>query len=230
VSIDQNFTRRGTVSGMLSPISRSCYHSSASAQLTLADAEVEASISLLIFGALAHIFRRALWYLAVQQEPVHKLQGRYTVKKALSLVVLATVLCAGPVFAADPIVGTWKLNIAKSRFAPGNALTAATRVYTEANGLYTLDIKQSGADSKEASARSQYRDGKEEKQTSDYVDVILAKRINENTWVFDLKKDGKVVGRVHRVVSADGKTLTVHNTGMLMSGVAGDETLVFDKQ
>jgi hypothetical protein len=39
-----------------------------------------------------------------------------------------------------------------------------------------------------------------------------------------------VVGRVHRVVSADGKTLTVHNTGTLVGYVAGDETLVYDKQ
>jgi hypothetical protein len=152
------------------------------------------------------------------------------VKKALSLIVLATVLCAGPAFAADPIVGTWKLNVAKSKFAEGKALTAGTRVYTEVNGVYTLDIKQVGADGKEASSRPQYRNGKEEKQTSDYVDTLLAKKINENTWDFDLKKNGKVVGRVHRVVSADGKTLTVHNTGTLVGYVAGDETLVYDKQ
>jgi hypothetical protein len=55
-------------------------------------------------------------------------------------------------------------------------------------------------------------------------------KIDANTSDFDLKKDGKVVGHVHRVVSADGKTLTVHNTGMQVSGTVGDETLVFDKQ
>ena len=54
--------------------------------------------------------------------------------------------------------------------------------------------------------------------------------IDANTWDFDLKRDGKVVGHVHRVVSADGKTLTVHNTGMQLSGAEGDETLVFDRQ
>jgi hypothetical protein len=35
---------------------------------------------------------------------------------------------------------------------------------------------------------------------------------------------------VHRVVSADGKKLTVHSTGMHLSGGTGDETLVFDRQ
>lgn len=54
--------------------------------------------------------------------------------------------------------------------------------------------------------------------------------VDANTWDFDLKKDGKVVGHVHRVISADGKTLTVHNTGVQLSGAKGDETLVFDNQ
>jgi hypothetical protein len=138
---------------------------------------------------------------------------------------------ASPAYAADPILGTWKLNVAKSKFSAGAALTDGTRVYTEANGLYTLDQKLTGADGKEMSNRVQYRDGKEEKQaTTGPVDTTLAKKIDANTWDFDLKKDGKVIGHVHRVVSADGKTLTVHNTGVLRGGAMGDETLVFAKQ
>jgi hypothetical protein len=153
------------------------------------------------------------------------------VKKVLSLIVLAGVFFASPAFAADPIVGTWKLNVAKSKFAAGAELTAGTRVYTEANGLYTLDQKLTGTDGKERSNRAQYRDGKEEKQsTASATDATLGKKIDANTWDFDLKKDGKVVGHVHRVVSADGKSLTVHNTGVQLSGATGDETLVFDKQ
>jgi hypothetical protein len=151
--------------------------------------------------------------------------------KILSLIALAAVFFASPSFAADPVVNTWKLNVAKSKFITGAALTAGTRVYTEANGLYTLDQKVTGVDGKEMSNRVQYRDGKEEKQTTaGPADTTLAKKIDANTWDFDLKTDGKVVGHVHRVVSADGKTLTVHNTGMQLSGAKGDETLVFDKQ
>ena len=152
-------------------------------------------------------------------------------KKVLSLIVLAGVFFASPAFAADPIVGTWKLNVAKSKFTAGSELTAGTRVYTEAIGLYTLDQKLTGTDGKETSNRAQYRDGKEEKQgTAGPADTTLGKKIDANTWDFDLKKDGKVVGHVHRVVSADGKTLTVHNTGMQLSGATGNTTLVFDKQ
>jgi hypothetical protein len=151
--------------------------------------------------------------------------------KILSLIVLSAVFFASPAFAADPVVGTWKLNVAKSKFSTGAALTAGSRVYTESSGLYTLDQKLTGTDGKEKSNRVHYRDGKDEKQaTAGAADTTHAKKIDANTWDFDLKKGGKVVGHVHRVVSADGKTLTVHNTGMQLSGVEGDETLVFDKQ
>lgn len=152
-------------------------------------------------------------------------------KRVLSLIALAAVCFTSHAFAADPVVGTWTLNVAKSKFSADAVLTAGTRVYSEADGLYTLDQKLTGTDGKEMSNRAQYRNGKEEKQaTGGPVDTTFAKRINAHMWNFELKKDGKVVGRVHRVVSADGKTLTVHNTGSLLSGAKGDETLVFDRQ
>ena len=147
--------------------------------------------------------------------------------RLFSLILLAAVLFAAPAFAADPIIGTWKLNVAKSKFADVT-LTAGTRVYTEANGLYTLDQKLTGADGKERSNHVNYRDRKEEKRPSGRT--LLAKKIDANTWDFDLKDGSKVVGHVHRVVSADGKTMTVHNTGEAATGDQGDETLVFDKQ
>jgi hypothetical protein len=58
----------------------------------------------------------------------------------------------------------------------------------------------------------------------------LAKKVDVNTWNFDLKMDEKVVGHVHRVISADGKTLTVHNTGRQGDAATADDTMVFDKQ
>ena len=153
-------------------------------------------------------------------------------KKSLSLVLLAGVLFAGSALAADPIVGIWKLNVAKSKFSPGAELTAGTRVYTEVNGTYTLEQKLTGKDGKETSNRVQYREGEDMKQASPVAgaDTTHAKKIDANTWDFDLKKDGKVVGHVHRVVSADGKSMTVLNTGTRLSGATGSDTLVFDRQ
>ncbi|MBV8496168.1 MAG: hypothetical protein JO361_05220 [Gammaproteobacteria bacterium] len=145
--------------------------------------------------------------------------------------MLVAVLFAGPALAADPIIGTWKLNVAKSTFSQGHALTAGTRVYSEADGLYTLEQKLTGADGKTVSNTATYRDGKEVKQApGGAADAAVAKKVDANTWDFEIKKDGKVVGRVHRVVSADGKSMTIHNTGTRLTGATGDETLVFDKQ
>jgi hypothetical protein len=152
-------------------------------------------------------------------------------KKIASSMMLAALLVAGVAFAADPVVGTWKLNVEKSKFASGHELKAASRVYSESGGVYTLEQKMTGADGKEMSSTSQYSDGKDVKQNSSTVaDTVHARKINANTWNFELKKDGKVVGHVHRVVSADGKTLTVHNTGANVAGATGDETLVYRKE
>lgn len=152
-------------------------------------------------------------------------------KRVLSLIALAGVLLSGPALAADPIVGTWKLNVAKSKFSVGGELTASTRVYTEVNGTYILEQKLTGKDGKERSNRSEARDGEDVKQSSNVIaDTVHAKKIDANTWDTELKKDGKVIGHAHRVVSADGRTLTVHSTGVHLSGGKGAETLVFDRQ
>jgi hypothetical protein len=152
-------------------------------------------------------------------------------KQALALILLAAMFVAGSAYAADdPILGTWTLNVAKSKFSPGPAPSAGTRVYSESAGLYTLDEKFTGADGKETSVHAQYRNGHEVKGSGDTSPTVLAKKVNSHTWNFDLKMDGKVVGHVHRVVSADGKVLTVHNTGQQGNAAAADDTLVFDKQ
>ena len=153
-------------------------------------------------------------------------------KKLASSMMLTTLLVAGIAFAADPVVGTWKLNVEKSKFSAGHELKAASRVYSENDGVYTLEQKLTGADGKETTATSQYSNGKDvkQKEANGPADTVHAKKISANNWTFELKKGGKVVGHVHRVVSADGKTLTVHNTGANLTGGGEDQTLVYDKQ
>jgi len=152
-------------------------------------------------------------------------------RKLLTLLLLGSVFAAGPALAADPIVGTWTLNVAKSKVSSGPAPKAGTRVYTESDGVYTLEQTLTAADGKETQLKVHYQEGKDETVTGrNGIDSIHATKVNANTWDFSLKSAGKEVGRVHRTVSADGKVLTVHNTGMQPSGVVGDETLVFDKK
>ena len=152
-------------------------------------------------------------------------------KKLLTLLLLGLVFAAGSAFAADPIVGTWTLNVAKSKFTSGPAPKAGTRIYTESDGVYTLEQKITGSDGKEVPLKVQYREGQDETLTDAHgIDSIHATKVNANTWDFALKSGGKEVGHVHRTVSADGKTLTVHNTGKQPSGATGNDTLVYEKK
>ena len=152
-------------------------------------------------------------------------------KKLLALSLLGFAFAAGSVLAADPLVGTWTLNVEKSKFTSGPAPTAGTRVYSESGGLYTLDQKMTTSDGKEVPFKVHYQDGQDE-PVADVkgIDSIHAKKVNDNTWDFTVKSAGKAVGHVHRTVSTDGKTLTVHNTGKQPNGSTGDDTLVFDRK
>ena len=152
-------------------------------------------------------------------------------RKLHTLLFLGLVFAAGSAFAADPIVGTWTLNVAKSQFTSGPAPKAGTRIYTESGGVYTLDQKITAADGREVPFKAQYREGQDMPlMGANGIDSIRATKVDANTWDFSLMSAGKEVGHVHRTVSADGKMLTVHNTGKQPSGATGDDTLVFDKK
>jgi len=151
--------------------------------------------------------------------------------KIVAIALLSTVFFGTTAFAADAVYGTWNLNVAKSKFS-GTAPKSATRVYTESAEGTTLDQKIVGADGKEMSMHVTLAyDGKDRPMTGNPdADSGAGKAINAHTSDFTLKRGGTVVGTVHRVVSADGKRLTVKNKGTHADGTAYDDTLVFDKQ
>jgi hypothetical protein len=151
--------------------------------------------------------------------------------RIVAIALLGTLFFGTTAFAADAIDGTWKLNVAKSKFS-GTAPKSATRVYTESADGTTLDQKMVGVDGKEMSMHVTLAyDGKDHPITGNPdADSGTGKAIDAHTSHFTLKRGGKVVGSVHRVVSADGKTLTVNNKGTHTDGKTYDDTLVFDKQ
>jgi len=151
--------------------------------------------------------------------------------RILAIILLCTLLFGTTAFAADAVDGTWKLNVAKSKFS-GTAPKSAMRVYTESADGTTLDQKMVGADGKEMSMHVTLAyDGKDHPISGNPdADSGVGKAIDARTSDFTLKKGGKVVASVHRVVSADGKTLTVKNKGTHADGTTYDDTLIFDKQ
>jgi hypothetical protein len=152
-------------------------------------------------------------------------------KRIVATALLSTLVFGTTAFAADAVDGTWNLNVAKSKFS-GTAPKSGTRVYTESADGTTLDQKMVGADGKEMSMHVTLAyDGKDHPITGNPdADSGTGKAIDAHTSDFTLTKAGKVVGSVHRVVSADGKTLTVHNKGTHPDGKAYDDTLVYDRR
>jgi hypothetical protein len=152
-------------------------------------------------------------------------------KKIVAIALLSTLFLGTAGFAADAVDGTWKLNVAKSKFS-GTAPKSCTRVYTEGADGTSLDQKLVGADGKEMAMHVTLAyDGKPHAMTGNPdADFGTGKAIDARTSDFTLTKGGKTSGTVHRVVSADGKTLTVHNKGTHADGTSYDDTMVFDKQ
>ena len=134
--------------------------------------------------------------------------------------------------ATDPIIGTWKLNLAKSTYSPGPPPKSLTVTF-EAAGA-GLKITSSGVDAQGNPTATSYTgqfDGKDYPVTgSPGYDSQSLKRINASTVQSTRKKAGKVVQTAMRVVSKDGKTYTTTTDGTNAAGKKIHDVAVFEKQ
>src|SRR6266545_3748384 len=134
--------------------------------------------------------------------------------------------------AADPTVGTWKLNTEKSKYSPGPAPKSATITYEEtADGVKRTGESIDADGNKTSFEYTAKYDGKDYPVSgSDLFDAIALKRLNDRTVESTLKKSGKVVTTARRVVSKDGKTLTLTITGTNAKGQKMKNIAVYEKQ
>jgi hypothetical protein len=154
---------------------------------------------------------------------------------ALLVGILVTVGGSGPCWAAgapDPVLGTWTLNLAKSKFIPGPAPKSTTRTYTQTAQGTSLTVSGVAADGSPISIQTTYNyDGKDYPYTgSPNYNSLSLKRVNGSTVKSVLKKDGKIVGSTTRTISAHGKVMTLSTKATDVKGVAHDEVAVYDKQ
>lgn len=149
-------------------------------------------------------------------------------------IILTLALCfiAGAVgFASDVNMGTWKLNEAKSKFAPGASKNNSV-VYEAAgdNVKATVD----GTDGNGKPTHNEWTgkfDGKDYPVTGDPAsDTRSLKKIDDRTLELTVKKDGKVTATGRIVVSADGKSRTLTTSGTDSKGKKVKNTAVYDKQ
>lgn len=158
--------------------------------------------------------------------------------KKIPVVYLATLLLVASVAiataqASDPVVGTWKLNVAKSKFTRGPALKSDTRTYTEStDGMMHVTLKSIGDDGKETTLMRVFKqDGKDYPvNDSSGVDSLTETRVNAHIAKYAEKKAGKTLLAGRRVLSKDGKMLTVVETGTDPTGAKIQRTLIYDRQ
>ncbi len=131
-----------------------------------------------------------------------------------AVAVLTAVLTAQSV----PHVGTWRMNLSKSKFEPGPAPASQTRVYVilqDARGpahdmLQSTQTNVLGDGSQSVGTYGARFDGMDYPATGSPVyDSIALTRIDTNTFDAVLKREGKVVQTARNVVSADGRVMTV---------------------
>lgn len=157
--------------------------------------------------------------------------------RAISCVLAGTLVAvafASTAFAQLPkgMAGTWKLNAAKSTFSPGPAPKSMTIVYTPAGDMLTIavDVEPATGAAQKWAMTAAY-DGKDHPVTGNPdADTISMKRINETTGESTFKKGGKVMAVNTRVLSADGKTLTITTKGTTSDGKPRHDVAVYDKQ
>jgi hypothetical protein len=145
-------------------------------------------------------------------------------------VLLGTALS---VRAADPLIGTWKLDVSKSIFSPGPAPKSQIRAYQVVPGggmkltLTTIDI-EGKSQSIELPANP---DGKDYPITGPgLADTVVLTQLTDRTAEAKLKHGDVIVGTSRRELSPDGKTMTITYNGIDREGGQVSNIAVYTKQ
>ena len=148
--------------------------------------------------------------------------------------VLATAVPDIGLAQSSPLIGTWKLNLAKSKYMGVPAPRSQTLTYA-------LDGQNITATADAVDAQGQtvktvflhIYDGKPHPTTGvagGLYDASSYTRVDANTVNFARLKDGKAVQTGWGAVSSDGKTYTVTTGGTGPNGQAMSTVAVFEKQ
>ena len=139
------------------------------------------------------------------------------------LALLVVLLGAALVMrAADPVIGTWHLNVEKLRYDPGPPPKSQTRIYREEDGgvkaVVITVYKNGNSDTVHYAANY---DGKEHPvEGSPDTDGILMTRIDDHAAESVLTHAGHTIGMARRTVSRDGQTMTITFKGSDVNNTA----------
>jgi hypothetical protein len=154
------------------------------------------------------------------------LKTRTTVLTVVMMFVGLTVC-----FAANPNLGTWKLNEAKSKIPAGAPKNLIVKYEVAGDSIKgTVD----GVDGQGKPTHNEWTgkfDGKDYPVTGDpNSDTRAIKQVDDRTLELTVKKGGKVTITGKVVLAADGKSRTLTASGTDAAGNKVETTSVYDKQ
>jgi hypothetical protein len=144
----------------------------------------------------------------------------------------AVVLWSSVALAAENWLGTWKLNVAKSKYSPGPGPKSLTLKFeATADGIkLTSDGMNSEGKATHAEYVSKF-DGEDVPwEGNPDADTASARKIDDNSYENIWKKAGKTTITAKAVVSKSGKTLNITLTGTDSKGRTVNNTVVYDRQ
>ncbi len=133
--------------------------------------------------------------------------------------------------APDPMVGTWKLDLAKSTYKSGPTPKSATVVIEAAGKGIKVAVDAVTADGPMKWGYTSARDGKDSPVTGHpYYQQAAVTQTSPTEGTIVYKNGGKAVVTLKTSVSTDGKTLTATTTGTDAKGQALNSVAIYTKQ
>ncbi len=165
------------------------------------------------------------------------LYRRVTLGVGVALVLSLVVVAAQ---GSDPLVGTWKLNVAASTYSPGPPPKSATRTVEDFGGGVFVSSTKGVNDKGDATWNHiAFRfDGKDYPYaasttpgTSPTYTTVAFKRVSANVFEASAKVDGKpATGTITTTIAKDGKSFTAKTTGTNAQGLPVNNVTVWDRQ
>jgi len=159
--------------------------------------------------------------------------------RLVAFLLAVSALQPGSTFAQskdDPSLGSWKLNVAKSTFTPGPPIKGDTRSYeVNAAGWLIVTTETIQPDGTKTGVRFAAKfDGKAYPQIGRFaptVTLITYEPVDTRTLKYTQRdSSGKVVSTNTRIVSADGKTMTIEQKSTDDSGRPVVNVELFERQ
>jgi hypothetical protein len=157
-------------------------------------------------------------------------------KRFLALAALAglSFITVSSLLAQEPVLGTWKLNLAKSNFNPGPLPKSVTRTVEAQGDKVKYSFRGTAADGTAlAYTFTVAYDGKDYPITGSGApggaDTIAITKLSSTSFEATMKKAGEPVFLTKVSIAKDGKTTTLVQTN-LSGNIPVKNTSVYDKQ